>query len=109
MRIPTLEKGQTREIACSVTSAGGNRMELISSERIPASTAITVEYNDALFLSEVVACTQDVSGTWHIETKIEQILTGLQSLMNLRANLLGEGTTVTPARMSLAATCPSSR
>lgn len=80
-------------------------MELIAMERVAPSTPITVEYNDALFLSEVVVCTQDVSGNWHLETKIEQILTGLQSLMNLRANLLGETPPVAPSRMTMVAGC----
>ncbi len=69
----------------------GKRLNLLSRERLSPATAISVEYNDAMFLGEVLACTQDCSDTWHIEVKVEQILTGLQSLMTLRARLLGEG------------------
>ena len=68
----------------------GKRLNLTSRDRLPALTAVTVEYNDAMFLGEVVACTHNCDDTWHVEIKVEQILTGLQSLMNLRARLLGE-------------------
>jgi hypothetical protein len=52
---------------------------------------VTVEYNDTMLLGEVVACTQDCNQHWHLEFRIEQVLTGLQSLMLLRERLLGEG------------------
>ena len=68
----------------------GKRLNLTSRDRLPALTALTVEYGDAMFLGEVVACTHNCDDTWHVEIKVEQILTGLQSLMNLRASLLGE-------------------
>jgi hypothetical protein len=68
----------------------GKRLALTSRERVPASTAVQVEYDDALFLGEVLACTHNVDDSWHLEMKVEQVLTGLQSLMNLRARLLGE-------------------
>lgn len=55
-----------------------------------ASTVASVEYNDAMLLCEVVSCTQDCEQRWHLELKIEQILTGLQSLVRLRERLLGE-------------------
>lgn len=95
--------GDKREIACRVYSAGGNRMELLTAERVAPFTPIAVEYDDALFLTEVVACTQAISGEWHLEMRIEQILTGLQSLMNLRANLLGEPAPASASRMTMAA------
>ena len=55
------------------------------------SAAVSVECNDALFLGEVVASVQLTNGSWRAQVRVEQILTGLQSLMNLRARLLGEG------------------
>lgn len=82
--------GEKQQIPCQFDGVNGKRLSLMASQRLPVSTALTVEYNDAMFLGEVIACTQDVRSNWHIEMKIEQILTGLQSLMNLRANLLGE-------------------
>ncbi len=77
----------------------GKRLNLTSRDRLPALTALTVEYDDAMFLGEVVACTHNCDDTWHVEIKVEQILTGLQSLMNLRASLLGEQT---PAPVKMA-------
>ena len=67
----------------------GKRLLLEVSTPVSACTAVTVEYNDALFLGEVVACA-NINGLCKIEVKIEQILTGLQSLIMLRARLLGE-------------------
>jgi len=74
----------------------GKRLRLESPERLSASTVVSVEYNDALFLGEVINCRKDSADIWQLEIKVDQILTGLQSLMALRAGLLGEGTTVAP-------------
>lgn len=67
------------------------RLRLESAERIPISTALTVEYNDTLFLGEVFTCRATESGAFQAEIHVEQILTGLESLIGLRARLLGEG------------------
>lgn len=77
-------------IPCIFQGFAGERLSLVCGHRVPACTALSVEYEDALFLGEVVACTEDVTASWHIEIKVEQILTGLQSLMNLRARVMGE-------------------
>jgi hypothetical protein len=90
IQVPSTLFGEMERISCVFRGVKDQRLSLVSSARVPASTALSVEYEDALFLGEVVACTQDVNHAWHVEIKIEQILTGLQSLMNLRASLLGE-------------------
>jgi hypothetical protein len=90
IQIPAGENRELVRLPCCFQGVEGKRLSLVSNDRVPSFTPITVEYNYALFLGEVVACTEDVSHHWHLEVKIEQILTGLQSLMNLRANLLGE-------------------
>jgi hypothetical protein len=54
------------------------------------STALSIEHEDNLFLGEVVACAAQAPGVYKMEIKIEQILTGLHSLMALRSRLLGE-------------------
>ncbi len=69
----------------------GKRLILEAGEPISISTALSVEHEDNLFLGEVVICGAESAGMYRMEIKIEQILTGLQSLMNLRAGLLGEG------------------
>ncbi len=76
----------------------GKRLCVEATEAVPVSTALSVEYDDELFLGEVVACAEAGPGEtsaapgWKLDIKVEQILTGLQSLMALRARLLSEGT-----------------
>ena len=67
----------------------GKRLRIESSEALGISTPVSVEYDDALFLGEVVNCAPGEQG-WAIELKVEQILSGLHSLMALRAHLLSE-------------------
>jgi hypothetical protein len=74
-------------------------LTLTTPQRVAVSTAVSLEYNDSMLLCEVVACTQDVEQQWHLELNVEQILTGLQSLMTLRERLLGESA---PSRMNSA-------
>lgn len=68
----------------------GKRLIVEANEPISISTALSVEHEDNLFLGEVVICAGQSPDIYRMEIKIEQILTGLQSLMNLRAGLLGE-------------------
>mgnify|MGYP007135512658 CR=1 FL=1 len=56
-------------------------------ERLDLSTAVGVEYNDVLFVGEVVRCTAAAGDQWEIDVKVAQTLTGLQSLLMLRAQL----------------------
>ena len=69
----------------------GKRLILESSASLPVSTAVTVEYNDALFLGEVLNCCK-INDFWKVEIKVEQVLSGLQSLIALRSRLLCENT-----------------
>ncbi len=101
IQIPTAGSQDPQRFPCWYQGVDGKRLALTATERVPSFTAVTVEYNDALFLGEVMACTEDVTHTWHIEVKVEQVLSGLQSLMNLRANLLGEPVPA-PVRMAQA-------
>lgn len=82
--------GEVQRVACLFGGVQGKRLQLETNERIPVSTTLSVEYNDALFLGEVVVCTQHAGSRWQLEINIEQILTGLQSLVTLRSRLLGE-------------------
>jgi len=86
----SVHAGQRDSIPCKFDGIQGKRAQIVSQQRLPISTAITVEYNDTMLLGEVVACTRNVDDMWHIEVRVEQVLTGLQSLMTLRARLLGE-------------------
>lgn len=77
-------------VACTFKEMQGKRMHLEADRKLTISTPVSVECNDAMFLGEVIACSP-VAGSWHVEIKVKQILTGLQSLVALRSRLLGEG------------------
>jgi hypothetical protein len=62
-------------------------LTLITGERLAGSTAVGVEHNDVLFVGEVVRSAPWGNDKWAIDIKVEQTLTGLQSLMVLRAQL----------------------
>jgi hypothetical protein len=68
----------------------GKRLTLETNECLPSSRAVSVEYDDSLFLGEVVSCVGS-ENSWNVEIKVEQILNGLQSLLALRSRLLSEG------------------
>ena len=76
----------------------GKRLSLKADEALPVSSVISVEHDDELFLGEVVSCVEAERG-WDLQIKVEQILTGLQSLMALRARLLSEGAAAQPLRL----------
>lgn len=89
--MPSAEpNGAKRSIPCMFQGMHGKRLTLESCESVPSSTVISVEYDDTLFLGEVVSCVGS-ENTWSVEIKIEQVLNGLQSLMALRSRLLSEG------------------
>src|SRR5438477_12921177 len=98
--------GKKRTVLCSFQGSEGKRLSLQASEAVPVSSAVSVEFNDALFLGEVVACTGPANKTCDIEIKVEQILSGLQSLMALRSHLLTEGVPQQRAALILATTVP---
>jgi hypothetical protein len=83
--------GAKRSIPCAFQGTEGRRLILEADESLAPSTALSIEHEDNLFLGEVVACAPHSPGIYRMEIKIEQILTGLHSLMALRARLLGEG------------------
>ncbi len=85
--------GAKTSVPCTFQGMQSKRLILEAPQRLSISTAVSVEYNDAMFLGEVMSCTRETSGAWHVEVKVEQILTGLESLMALRSRLLGEGVT----------------
>jgi hypothetical protein len=80
----------------------GKRLTLESREGVPLFSIVSVECNDVLFLGEVLTSVWTTNGSWRSEVKVEQVLTGLQSLINLRSHLLSEGVGTAPDRsMSL--------
>ncbi len=93
--------GKKRLIPCSFQGSEGKRLSLQASEPVPVSSAVSVEFNDALFLGEVVACTGEANRACNVEIEVEQVLSGLQSLMALRSRLLGEGMQQATAALEL--------
>ena len=81
--------GQKRTLNCEIEGMERKRLILSTAESIQESTVVSVEYEDTLFLGEVVTCFGGPQG-WKIEVRLDQVLTGLQSLMALRAHLLTE-------------------
>lgn len=91
IQVPSQQRdGAKRGIACTFNGMHGKRLQLTTSEALPVSVPVSVEYDDSLFLGEVITCAE-AGNVWNIEIKIEQILSGLQSLMALRERLLSEG------------------
>jgi hypothetical protein len=91
IQIPTGEpNGAKLQVASTFSAMEGKRLILEAPERISMSTPVSVEYNDAMFLGEVMLCKPIADGNYRVEIFVEQILTGLQSLMALRAGLLGD-------------------
>ncbi|HEY7302715.1 MAG TPA: hypothetical protein VH601_01270 [Bryobacteraceae bacterium] len=87
------ENGTRISVACNFRGMLGKRVLLEATQALPSSTAVSIEYSDAMFLGEVINCAPETGGTWRVEVKVEQILTGLQSLIALRSRLLCEGVT----------------
>ncbi len=80
------------------------RLILGARQKVTVSSAVSVEYNDALFLGEVMASRPDGDSGWQVEVGVEQILTGLESLIALRSRLLGESVSSTAALVTAHAT-----
>jgi hypothetical protein len=92
LKIPTGEpNGSKHEIPCTFEGMDGKHLKLEAPERISISAPVSVEYSDAMFLGEVVGCQHGIGGIWELNIKVDQILTGLQSLCLLRSQLLNEG------------------
>ena len=90
VRVSPRGEGEAEYNVASVCGIHGKRLTLISHSRVPHFAIVSVEYKDAIFLGEVITCTQDCDDRWHLEIEVEQILNGLTSLLNLRARLMGE-------------------
>src|SRR5579875_2406562 len=96
----TTSPGSKRNVDCEIEGMQGKRLILYSPESVRESSLVSVEYEDTLLLGEVVVC-QSCDGEWRLDIRLEQILTGLQSLMALRASLLSEGFPATLPTMPL--------
>jgi hypothetical protein len=78
---------ERRRIPSTVHTFADDWLTLIAAERLAPATAVGVENNDVLFVGEVVRSISWGSNEWAIDIKVAHTLTGLQSLMILRAEL----------------------
>jgi hypothetical protein len=78
--------GERRKLPVVFETFADKCLTLTTSEQVAISTAVGVEYNDVLFVGEVVRCTA-TGEQWAMDIKVAQTLTGLQSLLILRAQL----------------------
>ena len=76
-------------IPCSVERFQGNRLRVLTGERVACGAPVSVEHEDTLLLGEVVHVAEQAT-SWAMEIRVEQMLNGLMSLMALRARLLEE-------------------
>ena len=87
--------GSKRRIPCVFRSFENKRLMLESEEALPFGCTLSVEFNDALFLGEIISSAR-LNGTYDLTVRVGSVLTGLQSLMILRDRLLGESVRVSP-------------
>jgi hypothetical protein len=87
--VPENGSGERRRIPGIFHAFASRCVKLIASERLAHRTVIGIECNDILFIGEVVGCTpgDENQDQWEIDVKVAQTLTGLESLMILRAQL----------------------
>jgi hypothetical protein len=78
-----------RMLPCTVCEMASKHLTIRAEEGMRPSSPVSVEFNDTLFLGEVIACSRVPEG-WTANVRVEQVLTDLQGLLVLRARLLGE-------------------
>ena len=96
IRTATLKTASTgtanpETVSCLFHEFEGKRLILQFESKPLVSGPVSVEYNDALFLGEIVRSGALSDGIWQMEVLVDQILTGLESLLRFRAQLVGEG------------------
>lgn len=84
---PAHGTGERRSLPIVFQTFANKCLTLSTSEALGLSTTVGLEYNDVLFVGEVIRCTAGVGDQWQVEIKVAQTLTGLHSLLMLRAEL----------------------
>jgi hypothetical protein len=79
--------GERRKIPGIFHTFASKCVKLIASERLAYRTVVGIECNDVLFIGEVICCTPGAGDQREIDVKVAQTLTGLESLMILKAEL----------------------
>ena len=80
------------EIRCPATviDLSGQGMKLQVSRPLVPDTPVKVEFGDSMYFGEVCYCRLDQRGTFMAGLAIEQVLTGLQGLAQLRRRLISD-------------------
>lgn len=89
LQLPSGSLGEPRQVDCSFQEMRGARLSIESPIPVPCTTAVSVKFEDAMYLGEVINSSQ-VNGAWHLDVHVEQILSGLTSLLALRKQLMSE-------------------
>ena len=74
-------------IAGAFQSFANQRLIFTASQPFPVSGAVSLEYNDILFVGEILACQAEAKNTWKVLLQVQQMLHGLESLLMLRQQL----------------------
>ena len=77
-------------MSCIFHGIESKRLTVETQKNLRSSAALSVECNDALYLGEVVHSIQTTKGSWRAEVNVEQILTGLRSLIKFRERLFDD-------------------
>ena len=88
--LPSDSKGVRKQIPAAFESFNSRLLTICAPESLAISSVISVQCGDAMFLGEVAVCAADGAGGWRLAVRVEQILSGLEGLMSLRARLLGD-------------------
>ena len=78
----------TQETVGLLWSCQDGRLVFTAGHAFSAAGAVSLEYDDVLFVGEVLACEQE-DVDWKVLLQIRHQWNGLQSLLNLRDHLLG--------------------
>ncbi len=79
-----------------------NELRISCDQALPSGKPISVQYEDMLFLGEILSCSALIGETWTVLIKVEQLLTALDSLLRLREQLVGVESSVLVSQPRLA-------
>ena len=91
LQLPAGSLGEPRQLDCVFQEMRGSRLSIECPVGVPCSTAVSLKFEDAMYLGEVMSSSTK-AGSWQVEIQVEQVLSGLGSLMALRKQLMSEQT-----------------
>ena len=88
------ESGADHSFSGQFQSFEQKRLVFTAHQLRPVSSAVSLEYNNVLFVGEVLACQAEAQNTWKVLVQVQPLLNGLESLLHLRQQLLGTPATL---------------